>query len=1042
MSSFPIPNSVVLARLKPFGISMEKSLSDLIKGIRTHSKESPEGLLEFLNEAINECKDELNTTDLEVKATAILKLTYLEMYGFDMSWCNFHILEVMSSSKFQQKRIGYLAAIQSLKSETELLILATNQFKKDLNSHNHVEVGLALSGIATIVSSPLAKDILDDVVMKLSHSKPYIRKKAVLALFKVFLQYPESLRTTLSRVIEKLDDPDVAVVSATITIICEISKKNPNIFMPYLPKFFSILEETSNNWLIIRILKLFQSLLKIEPRMKKRIMPSILNLLGKTEATSLVYECINCIVNGGMISGASSRDKEVAKICVDHLMKFFDTRDSNLKFVGLLALIKILIIFPIFIHKVKGVSAIVMDCLTDEDMIIKRKALEICHYLATEDNMAHLVKTLLLQLVPDTSLAVIEDSLKLDFTRKILQIASADNYANIPNFKWYVTALKELVNLTLLSDSNKFSKSSAATLSEETLSAIAILIGREFNSVSIRVPSIRPYVITKVVMDYTNIVRPLEACPLLMRSIYWIMGEYVKDFGVLEDEDDSEVDIAVALGQKISIFNNLVNCYVDEHINKGSHFFVSHKVSQLEEPDVVTVLIDSIVKLFNGIISDYRALYVEEEKIQYRKFCEIGYFLTKLISFLEHWQLHSSFQVQERCLSWLEYLKLCVDALDLEDGVEAVKKEELEYFAHKFARRASIASANGEDSILEGDDSDESDDSDEASVNAENFQDQQDLENFNENEDLPADAALEMSKRKPMQIPSILSQVLPSFFQSYQLNPISVSAQSHVAVPEGLDLESQINDVPSYCFDESDHPSDDDSLSGEEENSSSENIPDEAAQRERSERLKEDPYYISGSSKKKVSKPKQRFLNLDDSNARDVSISPSDLESLSYLTNNAIPKTRKKSKLKKEKVVILLEETLGHELPNPPLPNAAQEKNNRTSKLIIDSYGLEKLNLNFLEDLGDPKKDYEHDVDLNVMRQDLEKRAKKAKTKSKKVKTATKNNSAAEEPTAEHEDQPNNPIKESTSDLIAKVEPVAVAAAKKPKKKKKAVIID
>ena len=46
---------------------------------------------------------------------AILKLAYLEMYGFDMSWCNFQILEVMSSSKFQQKRIGYLAAIQSFK---------------------------------------------------------------------------------------------------------------------------------------------------------------------------------------------------------------------------------------------------------------------------------------------------------------------------------------------------------------------------------------------------------------------------------------------------------------------------------------------------------------------------------------------------------------------------------------------------------------------------------------------------------------------------------------------------------------------------------------------------------------------------------------------------------------------------------------------------------------------------------------------------------------------------------------------------------------
>ena len=105
MSSFQLQNSEVLARLKPFGILFEKSLNDLIKGIRAHTKESPESLGNFLDVAIQECRNELTTTDLETKAMAILKLAYLEMYGFDMSWCNFQILEVMSSSKFQQKRI-------------------------------------------------------------------------------------------------------------------------------------------------------------------------------------------------------------------------------------------------------------------------------------------------------------------------------------------------------------------------------------------------------------------------------------------------------------------------------------------------------------------------------------------------------------------------------------------------------------------------------------------------------------------------------------------------------------------------------------------------------------------------------------------------------------------------------------------------------------------------------------------------------------------------------------------------------------------------
>lgn len=34
------------------------------------------------------------------------------MCGYDISWAGFNIIEVMSSSKFTHKRIGYLSASQ------------------------------------------------------------------------------------------------------------------------------------------------------------------------------------------------------------------------------------------------------------------------------------------------------------------------------------------------------------------------------------------------------------------------------------------------------------------------------------------------------------------------------------------------------------------------------------------------------------------------------------------------------------------------------------------------------------------------------------------------------------------------------------------------------------------------------------------------------------------------------------------------------------------------------------------------------------------
>lgn len=69
-------------------------------------------------------------SQIDLKATALLKLIYLEMMGHDMSWASFHVLEVMSSPKYHQKRIGYLGAVQTFRPDTEVLMLATNLLKK------------------------------------------------------------------------------------------------------------------------------------------------------------------------------------------------------------------------------------------------------------------------------------------------------------------------------------------------------------------------------------------------------------------------------------------------------------------------------------------------------------------------------------------------------------------------------------------------------------------------------------------------------------------------------------------------------------------------------------------------------------------------------------------------------------------------------------------------------------------------------------------------------------------------------------------------
>ncbi|KAL6452712.1 APL5 AP-3 complex subunit delta [Candida maltosa Xu316] len=1005
MSSFQLQNSEVLARLKPFGISFEKSLNDLIKGIRAHSKESPESLANFLDVAIQECRNELNTTDLETKAMAILKLAYLEMYGFDMSWCNFQILEVMSSSKFQQKRVGYLAAIQSFKNEQNLLILATNQFKKDLNSHNHVDIGLALSGIATIVTPSLAKDINDDVLMKLNHSKPYIRKKAILAMYKIFLQYPESLRVNFNRVIEKLDDSDIAVVSATVNVICEISKKNPNIFINYLPKFFSILEDTKNNWLIIRILKLFQSLSKVEPRMKKKILPTIIDLMLRTQASSLIYECINCIVNGAMLSSESAKDKETAKICINQLMNFFKTRDSNLKFVGLIALINILKIFPVFMNSIEGVSVVIMDCLNDPDLIIKRKALEVSNYLVNEDNIAEVVKIMLMQLVPDEN--TIDDSLKLEITMKILQIASKDNYANIPNFKWYIAVLKDVINLTLLPIA---ASPNSTTVSPYVADEIASGIGQEFKNLATKVPSIRATLLKEVVFNLVQDVRIFDLSSLILRDIYWILGEYIDELRseADDDDDDDEEDeheegVVSDLDGKIQIFNVLVNHRIDERLGATvqPHFPISTKLVHLPFEPVIAVLVQALVKLYSAIVTDYIKYFSMDGKLPAVKYNELCYHLYRLTNFLTNWENHPNYEIQERALSWLEFLKLALEAMtdDNFDEIEKLEKKDLEYY-----KSLKPDSDSGLDSGSDSDDDEDGSEHDSGNDEYENLEseDETAAPNIPVYEDNPFAANEKDSKVTEYENDDGLKKILPSFFKAYPLNPVAKNAQQHITAPDDLDLQTEIQS-PEFKLqtnlDDDDVSDTYDLFLSEAEDVQpliqlSSDEPKES-KKARLDRIKDDPYYIEdATATKKKSKAKKKGSE---------SVSPdtqSDITSAATSVNETKKKLKKPSKLKKEKVLILNEETVaGSNESTKKKKSVASTAAKKKNVLKIDSSNLDNFDLNATNSETPDHKDNEYEIDLESLRERLNKASieeAEQKTKKKKKKSTKKTDDTSE----------------------------------------------
>ncbi|XP_048844849.1 AP-3 complex subunit delta-1-like isoform X2 [Brienomyrus brachyistius] len=414
----------------------DKNLQDLVRGIRNHKDDEAK----YISTCIDEIKQELKQENISVKANAVCKLTYLQMLGYDISWAAFNIVEVMSSSKFTYKRMGYLAASQSFHDGTDVIMLTTNQIRKDLNSPNQYDTGVALTGLSCFVTPDLSRDLANDIMTLMSHTKPYIRKKAVLIMYKVFLKYPESLRPAFPRLKEKLDDPDPGVQSAAVNVICELARRNPKNYLSLAPLFFKLMTSSTNNWVLIKIIKLFGALTPLEPRLGKKLIEPLTNLIHSTSAMSLLYECVNTVI-AVLISLSTGMPNHSASIqlCVQKLRILIEDSDQNLKYLGLLAMSKILKTHP---KSVQSHKDLILQCLDDKDESIRLRALDLLYGMVSKKNLMEIVKKLMLH-VDKAEGTTYRDEL----LTKIIDICSQSNYQYITNFEWYISILVELTRL-------------------------------------------------------------------------------------------------------------------------------------------------------------------------------------------------------------------------------------------------------------------------------------------------------------------------------------------------------------------------------------------------------------------------------------------------------------------------------------------------------------------------------------------------------------------------------------------------------------------
>lgn len=552
----------------------EKNLQDLVKGIRSTKGD----VNVYISQCMQEIKNELKSTDQFVKAQAIRKLTYLHMLGYDMCWAAFHVVEVMSYERFSHKRIGYTAASQSFTQSTDVVLLCTNLLKKEFGSINEYEVGLAINVLANIVTTDLARDLLGDVVAMMNSPKSYVRKKSTLVLYKMFLRYPQGLRLTFDKLKERMEEPDVSVVSCAVNVICELANKKPKNYLGLAPQFFRLLTTSSNNWMLIKVVKLLASLVPEEPRLARKLLDPLATVIQNTPAKSLLYECISTVTTALLYTKKSdgSQPRNVAaivRLCNDHLRRYIEDPDQNLRYLGLVGLSNLMQSHP---YVIAEHQELIVECLAVDDITIRMRSLELLAGMVNPENAAQIIRELMRQTLSA------DGAYRHELIARILHVCSANKYENIHDFDWYIHVLVQLARVPGISG--------AAVEAQQNLSASGnsvagaapkigsyemtrtrshgIEVARQLLDIAVRVKSVRSVMVENMIdllMEKDALSGPgASTLSEVFYAAAWISGEYVMEYledvdEDDEDEDDDEDDDRVTEEEKLARIEDLVD---------------------------------------------------------------------------------------------------------------------------------------------------------------------------------------------------------------------------------------------------------------------------------------------------------------------------------------------------------------------------------------------------------------------------------------------------------------------------------------------------
>ncbi|CBQ68079.1 golgi adaptor HA1/AP1 adaptin gamma subunit [Sporisorium reilianum SRZ2] len=448
----------------------------------------------------------------------IAKLLYIHMLGYPAHFGQIECLKLVATPRFTDKRLGYLGIMLLLDENTEVLTLVTNGLKNDMEHSNMHVCGLALCTFANIASEEMSRDLCNEIEKLMGSSNTYIRRKAAICAMRIVRKVPDLIDHFVDRTKQLLSDKNHGVLLCAVTLAIEICRQGDEALqqyrraVPLLVQHLKSLVTTgyspehdvsgiTDPFLQVKILRLLRILGKENAQASEAMNDILAQVATNTEASknvgnSILYETVLTILE-------IDADNGLRVMAINILGKFLSNRDNNIRYVALNTLSKVV---SMDTNAVQRHRNIILDCLRDGDISIRRRALELSYALINESNVRVLTRELL------SFLEVADNEFKLGMTTQIC--LAAEKFA--PNKRWHIDTVLRVLKLA------------GNYVREEILSAFIRLV--------CHTPELQAYTVQKL---FSALHQDFSQESLTLAAV-WVIGEFgdvLVQGGNFEDEE-------------------------------------------------------------------------------------------------------------------------------------------------------------------------------------------------------------------------------------------------------------------------------------------------------------------------------------------------------------------------------------------------------------------------------------------------------------------------------------------------------------------------